>query len=435
MFACRYLTSGCPESSLIVYVERTRAKVHLPSLRGRIALRVLPSGSILQLGDLHSVIRTFQSKLVSQCGMFSPPDHGLDFLGLASDHFPRSFIHCILNHLCGSGPMEAQSEFIWPQPSSRTDQGTNYQANHQGSVVVAGTSSNQEESESQAALPLLKEVVLQLKPLLSEKLLVSVAAGVKLIDLQVCKIDQSVAYELVRAYSTACYSELLYEELRLGTPSFSIQRVMDANHQVKSIRPEVLKVVPTLRHVLPSRSAHTFGFDWLMDKHITSLDDIIFEEVQNGGFARVDIRLSPSLRILLAIFAKAIVSLADRVCFILDRGFQNIVCSGFGIFCGSGGPAYIYLAIEALADGGVAAGLPRELALGLASQTARLSHHVRLEFRKSEGYAIWSRAPRRGQLKDDVASPGGITIAGIHELEKGGFSWDLDECCCCRHQT
>lgn len=40
----------------------------------------------------------------------------------------------------------------------------------------------------------------------------------------------------------------------------------------------------------------------------------------------------------------------------------------FSIFSGSG-PAYIYIAIEAMADGGVAAGLPRDLAFNLASQT------------------------------------------------------------------
>ena len=40
------------------------------------------------------------------------------------------------------------------------------------------------------------------------------------------------------------------------------------------------------------------------------------------------------------------------------------------------GPAYIYLAIEALADGGVAAGLPRELAMGLASQI--VSHLIKM---------------------------------------------------------
>ncbi|KAK9922269.1 hypothetical protein M0R45_030742 [Rubus argutus] len=74
------------------------------------------------------------------------------------------------------------------------------------------------------------------------------------------------------------------------------------------------------------------------------------------------------------------------------------------------GPAYIYLAIEALADGGVAAGLPRELALGLASQTVLGAASM-----------ATSSGKHPGQLKDDVTSPGGTTIAGIHELEKGGF--------------
>ncbi|KAF5175459.1 Pyrroline-5-carboxylate reductase [Thalictrum thalictroides] len=74
------------------------------------------------------------------------------------------------------------------------------------------------------------------------------------------------------------------------------------------------------------------------------------------------------------------------------------------------GPAYIFLAIEAMADGGVAAGLPRDLALGLASQTVLGAASM-----------VINSGKHPGQLKDDVASPGGTTIAGIHELERGGF--------------
>lgn len=74
------------------------------------------------------------------------------------------------------------------------------------------------------------------------------------------------------------------------------------------------------------------------------------------------------------------------------------------------GPAYVYLAIEALADGGVAAGLPRDLALGLASQTVL-----------GAATMVSNAGKHPGQLKDDVASAGGTTIAGIHELEKAGF--------------
>jgi pyrroline-5-carboxylate reductase len=73
------------------------------------------------------------------------------------------------------------------------------------------------------------------------------------------------------------------------------------------------------------------------------------------------------------------------------------------------GPAYACLMIEALSDGGVAAGLPRDVATRLAAQTllgaAQMARDTGLH---------------PGALKDLVASPGGTTIEGLHELEKAG---------------
>ena len=74
------------------------------------------------------------------------------------------------------------------------------------------------------------------------------------------------------------------------------------------------------------------------------------------------------------------------------------------------GPAYVYQFIEALSDGGVAAGLPRDIATQLAAQTVLGSAKMVLE-----------TGQHPGALKDQVTSPGGTTIDGLHELEKGQF--------------
>ena len=72
------------------------------------------------------------------------------------------------------------------------------------------------------------------------------------------------------------------------------------------------------------------------------------------------------------------------------------------------GPAYVYQFIEALSDGGVASGLPRDIATRLAAQTVLGGAKMVLE-----------TGQHPGALKDQVTSPGGTTIEGLHELEKG----------------
>jgi len=206
---------------------------------------------------------------------------------------------------------------------------------------------------------------------------------------------------------------------------YGIQVVAENLEVVKSCEQVVLAVKPQIAAEVLTGIAGAFSANKLLISILAGVSTSVLESYFDGR-VRV-VRAMPNTPALVGAGATALCGgqhagpddlLTARHLFEATGSVQVVSESQMDAVTGlsGSGPAYIFTIIEALADGGVLEGLPRDTALNLAVQT--LIGSARLVKESGEHPAV---------LRDRVCSPGGTTIAGVKALEEGGLRTTLME--------
>lgn len=206
-------------------------------------------------------------------------------------------------------------------------------------------------------------------------------------------------------------SRALAEKYGVRIASTSLECARDADIVLLSVKPQIFaRVLEEIREATPSA---------LLLSVAAGISTRRIETVL-GGTPRV-IRAMPNTPAVIKEGATAVaaglyvneddIALAETV---FQKIGRVVVVDEVHIDAVTGlsgsGPAYVFLIIEAFADAGVKVGLTREVAMELAVQTIQGSARM-----------LQLTQEHPGKLKDQVTSPGGTAIAGLHTLEAGGL--------------
>jgi pyrroline-5-carboxylate reductase len=187
--------------------------------------------------------------------------------------------------------------------------------------------------------------------------------------------------------------------------------VVESDVLILAVKPQALAAL--IDDVRPLVKSHHLIISILAGVPLARLE----KEIGTGRF----IRVMPNTPCLVGASASAYspgptataedIDLVDRLFNAVGKAYrlpESLLDAVTGL--SGSGPAFVYTIIEALSDGGVRVGLPRDVATGLAAQTLLGAARMVLE-------TGWHPA----QLKEMVTSPGGTTIAGLHALERGSL--------------